>query len=147
GKVDWDTTPVSKYLPEFKLKDPILTSQLTFVDMLSHRTGMPNVILNWHNSRESRREIIKRLRYMDGIPRKLGVTTQYNNVMYAVAGEAAANVAGTSYEDLVTNKVIRPLGLHNTGFSTVNMKKTHPDNYSMPHMADSFEAAQRGELR
>ena len=38
GKVDWDTTPVSKYLPEFQLKDPILTSQLTFADMLSHRT-------------------------------------------------------------------------------------------------------------
>ncbi|KAG0358789.1 hypothetical protein BGX24_005914, partial [Mortierella sp. AD032] len=30
GKVDWDTTPVNKYLPEFKFKDPILTSQLTF---------------------------------------------------------------------------------------------------------------------
>lgn len=40
GKLDWDTTPVSKYLPEFELKDPTLTSQLTFVDLLSHRLVM-----------------------------------------------------------------------------------------------------------
>ncbi|KAF9350434.1 hypothetical protein BGX26_011398, partial [Mortierella sp. AD094] len=38
GKMDWDKTPVSKYLPEFELQDPVLTSQLTMVDLLSHRT-------------------------------------------------------------------------------------------------------------
>jgi CubicO group peptidase (beta-lactamase class C family) len=38
GRVDWDKTPVSQYLPEFQLKDPVLTSQLTFADMLAHRT-------------------------------------------------------------------------------------------------------------
>ena len=41
GKLDWDTTPVNKYLPEFELKDPLLTSQLTFVDLLSHRSVSP----------------------------------------------------------------------------------------------------------
>ncbi|KAF9905735.1 hypothetical protein EC991_001338 [Linnemannia zychae] len=146
GKVDWDTTPVNKYLPEFKFKDPILTSQLTFIDLLSHRTGMPNVMINW-NLDESRRDLIKRLRYVDGIPRKLGVTAQYNNVIYAVAGEAAATVAGVSYEDLVINKVIRPLGLKNTGFSQPTMKKLHSDNYAMPHEAFSYEQAEKGEFR
>lgn len=38
GKMDWDTTPVNTYLPEFAFKDPVLTSQLTLVDLLSHRT-------------------------------------------------------------------------------------------------------------
>jgi len=38
GKMDWDTTPVNTYLPEFEFKDPVLTSQLTLVDLLSHRT-------------------------------------------------------------------------------------------------------------
>lgn len=38
GRMDWDTTSVNTYLPEFELKDPILTSQLTLVDLLSHRT-------------------------------------------------------------------------------------------------------------
>lgn len=38
GKVDWNKTPVSEYLPEFQLKDPVLTSLLTLADLLSHRT-------------------------------------------------------------------------------------------------------------
>ena len=38
GKMDWDTTPVNTYLPEFELKDPVLIPQLTLVDLLSHRT-------------------------------------------------------------------------------------------------------------
>jgi CubicO group peptidase (beta-lactamase class C family) len=38
GKMDWDTTPVSNYLPEFELEDRNLTASLTLVDLLSHRT-------------------------------------------------------------------------------------------------------------
>jgi len=38
GKMDWDTTPVNTYLPEFETHDPVLTSQLTMQDLLSHRT-------------------------------------------------------------------------------------------------------------
>ncbi|KAF9910098.1 hypothetical protein EC991_007230, partial [Linnemannia zychae] len=37
GKMEWDTTPVNTYLPEFQLQDPILTSQLTLADLLAHR--------------------------------------------------------------------------------------------------------------
>lgn len=67
--------------------------------------------------------------------------------MYAVAGEAAAHAAGaTSFEQLVLDKVIRPLGLTNTGFSQSNMKQ-HSQNYALSHMAYSFDTAQRGEHR
>lgn len=38
GKMDWDMTPVNSYLPEFETIDPVLTSQLTMQDLLSHRT-------------------------------------------------------------------------------------------------------------
>ncbi|KAF9932962.1 hypothetical protein FBU30_006948 [Linnemannia zychae] len=148
GKVDWDTTPINKYLPEFRLQDPILTSQLTFADLLSHRTPQPNDMIYWYGAKESRRDLIKRMRYTDVLTRKLGVATNYNNIMYAVAGEAAATVAGASYEDLVLNKVVRPLSLNHTGFSPMNMKKQQPDNYAMPfEAAESYEAALRGESR
>ncbi|KAG0211785.1 hypothetical protein BGX33_004062 [Mortierella sp. NVP41] len=144
GKVDWDKTPISKYLSDFELKDPVLTSQLTFTDMLSHRTGMPNNMITWYDSKEPRRDLIKRLRHVD-LPSKLSAHINYSNVIYSVAGEAAAAVAGTSYEDLVHTKVIQPLKLLSTGFSPKNMKH-HSDNYALPHAAPSFEAAQRGEF-
>ncbi|KAG0000085.1 hypothetical protein BGZ80_006428 [Entomortierella chlamydospora] len=144
GKVDWDTTPVSKYLPEFELADPVFTSQLTFQDLLSHRTGFPPVDSAWTGETVPRKELIKRLKYIK-TGSKLRSYVIYNNVMYGVAGEAAANVAGIPYEDLVLEKVLKPLGLNNSGFSTKEMSEHF--NYAMPYQADSLEDAQNGKFK
>ncbi|KAG0249021.1 hypothetical protein BG011_009668 [Mortierella polycephala] len=143
GKADWDTTPVNKYLPEFEVSDPVLTSQLTFADLLSHRTGLPSLDFAWFRSTEKRIDLIKRIRHVPLDP-KLRSKCDYNNIMYAVAGEAAANIAGTSYERLVETKILKPLGLSNTGFSVTEMKKR--PNHAMPYDAASFEDAQKGNF-
>ncbi|KAF9990704.1 hypothetical protein BGZ75_000090 [Mortierella antarctica] len=143
GKMDWDTTPVSQYLPGFELKDQTLTSQLTLADLLSHRSGLPNVDLAWFRNTESTRDLIKRLKHVDISP-KLGSKCLYNNVMYAVAGEAGANVAGIPYEELVKTKVLKPLGMTRSGFSAMEMK-THAD-HAMPYLADSLKDAQDGRF-
>ncbi|KAG9063709.1 hypothetical protein KI688_003820 [Linnemannia hyalina] len=143
GKMDWNTTPVNTYLPEFKLKDPVLTSQLTLVDLLSHRTNLPNVFLKWFRSKESRVELIKYLRYAEQ-PSKLTSNLNYSNTMYAVAGEAGARVAGVSYEELVKTKVFEPLGLTNSGFSQSALKQF--SNYALPYDATSFEEAKKGNF-
>ncbi|KAF9958719.1 hypothetical protein BGZ70_009108 [Mortierella alpina] len=145
GKLDWDTKPVSKYLPEFELKDPTLTSQLTFVDLLSHRLAVDNCAeAAFYRCAESRPEIIQRLKHAD-LNSKLGTKVNYSNMMYTVAGEAAARVAGMSYEDVVREKVIRPLGLNNTGFSQTEMRDQSP-NHAMPFSVRSFEDAQKGDF-
>ncbi|KAK3833175.1 MAG: beta-lactamase/transpeptidase-like protein [Linnemannia gamsii] len=143
GKLDWDTTPVSKYVPEAQFGDPILTSELTLVDYLSHRSGLPHDDAPWENSTATRSEIFKRLKHMKLTP-KLGTEVQYSNIGYTIAGEAAANVAGIPYEKLVEAKVFRPLGLSSTGFSPVEMGKR--PNHGMPHYADSFQDAQQGRF-
>ncbi|KAF9360633.1 hypothetical protein BGX26_008471, partial [Mortierella sp. AD094] len=143
GKMDWDKTPVNKYLPEFELKDPVLTSQLTLADLLSHRTALPNMVeQGWVRTEVARKELIKRLKYVE-MPSKLDSMMQYNNVMYAVAGEAAANIAGIPYEDVVREKVLKPLGLTNTGFSPTEMKK-RTTNHAMPYNASLYEEARNG---
>lgn len=75
---------------------------------------------------------------------KLGSKMSYSNIMYSVAGEAAANVEGTLYEKVVETKVLKPLGLTNTGFSPMEMKNR--PNYSMPFFAASFKDAQEGSF-
>ncbi|CAO3565314.1 unnamed protein product [Mortierella alpina] len=144
GKMDWDTTPVAHYLPEFELEDPVLTSQLTNVDLLSHRAGMPNLDFGWYRTNTTRRELIKRLKHVK-LDSKLRTKVQYSNVMYTVAGEAAANVAGTTYEKLVEEKILKPLGLDHTGFGPVEMGKRF-ENYAIPYNADSYEDAKRGQF-
>lgn len=47
GKLDWDTTPVAKYVPEATF-NPTLTSELTLSDYLSHRSVRENVPLSFY---------------------------------------------------------------------------------------------------
>ncbi|KAG0318382.1 hypothetical protein BGZ97_003882 [Linnemannia gamsii] len=142
GKIDWNETPVSHYLPEFQLKDPVLTSQLTFADLLSHRTPVPTVDTAWYRNARPPRELIKQLRYLDLPSTKLTPFLNYNNVLYGVAGEAAANVAGMSYPDLIMAKLLKPLGLMSAGLSHPEMAKQ--PNFAMPYEAASFEDAKNG---
>ncbi|KAF9353055.1 hypothetical protein BGX26_009154 [Mortierella sp. AD094] len=142
GKVDWDTTPVNKYLPEFELQDPGFTAELTFADLLSHRTGFPSIDFAWFYNTESPDNLIKRMKHVE-IDTKLRPYTRYNNVMYAVAGYAAANVAGVKYQDLARDKIFEPLGLKNTGFSSKEMSKHN--NYALPYTAASYEDAVNGK--
>ncbi|KAK3829856.1 MAG: beta-lactamase/transpeptidase-like protein [Linnemannia elongata] len=141
GKVDWDKTPVSHYLPEFQLKDPVLTSQLTFADLLSHRTPVPPADMAWFRNELPSRVLISQLRHLD-MSSKMSPVVNYNNLIYGVAGEAAANVAGMSYAELIETKIFDPLGLKDAGLSLPEMKRR--PNYAMPYNAASYEEAKKG---
>ncbi|KAF8975666.1 hypothetical protein BGZ46_008935 [Entomortierella lignicola] len=144
GKVDWDTTPVSEYLPEFQLNDPYLNAQTTLADLLSHRSALPELNYAWFYNTESRESLVKRTKYATAAP-KLTPYTNYNNIAFAIGGLAAANAVGMEYEDLVREKVLKPLGLENTGFSSKEMSKH--DNFAWPFVAYSFEEAQQGRVQ
>ncbi|KAF9314020.1 hypothetical protein BG003_004587 [Podila horticola] len=137
GKLDWDTTPVNTYLPEFETIDPVLTSQLTLQDLLSHRTNFPPLGMSWMWGTEDVRDLIKRIRHVE-VKSKLGVITNYNNIMYCVAGEAAATLP------LVHNKVLKPLGLSNTGFTMGEIAKK--PNFAVPFQAASYEDSVAGRF-
>lgn len=116
--------------------------QLMFADPLPQGL-QPDVNIAFLETAHSQRELIKRLRHVD-VKYPLRTEYHYNNVCYIVAGEAAAQVAGMPYEDVVRVKVINPLGLTNTGFSYQEMQ-TRP-NYAMPYHAKTMEDAQQGKF-
>lgn len=99
------------------------------------------MLLRWAKAKESRAELIKYLKYADQ-PSKLTSKMNYSNTMYAVAGEAAARVAGVPYEEFVTTKVFEPLSLTNTGFSQSELQQF--SDYALPYNANSFENAKEG---
>ncbi|KAF9159555.1 hypothetical protein DFQ26_006402 [Actinomortierella ambigua] len=100
--------------------------------------------LEWFHRSESRLELIQLLKYMDSIaPRR--AEWIYNNIMFAVAGEAAARIAGTTYEELVLETVTRPLGMEATGFS--NKEMANKPNHALPYTCKNFEAARRGQTQ
>ncbi|KAF9016361.1 hypothetical protein BGZ52_005928, partial [Haplosporangium bisporale] len=143
GKMEWNTVPVNTYLPEFETIDPVLTSQLTLKDLLSHRTNFPPLDLSWMWGNETRLNLIKRIRHIP-VSSKMRATTNYNNVMYCVAGEAAANVAGVPFEQLVHDKIFKPLGFSSMGFTMGEMSKS-PD-FAVPYLSETYEDAVAGRF-
>jgi len=114
GELSWDDTIVSVD-PGFKLSDPYVTEHITFRDLLSHRSGLPEYGTDelQNDFGYTRPEIMDKLRYL-GLPGAFRSSYAYSNIGITIAGEAAAKKAGKSYEDLVAERVFVPAGMHNT---------------------------------
>jgi len=114
GRLRWDD-PVRRYLPTLVLPSAELDST-TLRDFLGHRTGLDAANMMWALTAVDRAEVLRRVRYLSVVapPRQQMV---YSNVGYTVAGEAAAAAAGTTFETLLRDFVIKPLGLTSTTWS------------------------------
>lgn len=129
GLLKWDE-PVRSYLPNFQLKDNIATENATLLDLATHRVGLPRHDLQWYNSSFTRTELLDRLKYLD-LSKSFRSTWQYQNLMYTAAGFAVGQVAGTSWESVVQERLLDPLGMKSTYFSVSETQKRL--NYALPY--------------
>lgn len=121
GKLNWDK-PVIDYLPDFRLYDPITTTQITPRDMLCHRSGVPRYDFAWLGSSASRKELYERIRFLEP---NTGFRSlfQYNNFMYMAAGYLVGQISGSSWEEFVQHRIFDPLGMKESNFSVETTKE------------------------
>jgi CubicO group peptidase (beta-lactamase class C family) len=129
GKIDWDQ-PVQEMLPEFRLHDEVATRQMTPRDLVTHRSGLPRHDLMWYGAAFTREELFNRLRYIEP-SHPFRTTFQYQNLMFMTAGYLAGHVAGTTWEDLVREKIFQPLDMTRSNFSVDDMQKS--DDFALPY--------------
>ena len=129
GKLDWDK-PVRNYLPSFKLHDPVASEQMTTRDLVTHRSGLPRHDLMWYNSSFTRKELFDRLQYLE--PSKdFRSYWQYQNLMFMTAGYLVGQIAGTSWEELLRQRILEPLGMRDSNFSVTTSQQS-PD-FALPY--------------
>ena len=109
GKVRWDER-LATYLPELRLRDPVANAELTFRDALSHRTGLSRHDLSWMSAGNTRADVLRRVRYLEP-SFDFRTRYQYQNMMFLAAGEAAGRAAGSTWEDLVQQRIFNALGM------------------------------------
>lgn len=116
GKLRMDA-PVITYRPAFRLSDAVATREITIADLLSHRTGVPEADYIWYDDSSSFPEIMRRLSY---VPFDAPVRShfEYQNITYALAGDIAGQRAGTTWEKLVHDRILAPLGMRETTTGT-----------------------------
>lgn len=115
GEVAWND-PVREHLPAFRLSDPTIGERLTVRDLLTHRSGLPRHDLAWYGSERSREELVEAIRHLD-FSADLRERFQYQNLMYLTAGYLAGEVTGSSWEELMRERIFEPLGMDETVIS------------------------------
>ncbi len=137
GKLKWDDK-VTKYWPEFELYDSYVTREMTIRDLVSHRSGLATFSgdLLWYDTNYSRPEVIRRARFIKPVT-SFRSAYGYQNIMFLLAGEIAAKVAGKSWDELVKEKFFTPLGMTTTNTS-VTLRKPN-ENWASPHVVKHGE--------
>jgi CubicO group peptidase (beta-lactamase class C family) len=143
-KLNWDDH-VSKYLPDFQMYDPWVTSELTIRDLVTHRVGLDTFSgdLLWYETTYTGDEILQRVRYL---PKFSSMRTRfgYQNLMFIAAGKVIERASGKSWCEFVTERILNPLGMNRTVCSI----RLLPDNAAFPHneSGGKLRQLQRGML-
>jgi CubicO group peptidase (beta-lactamase class C family) len=113
GVIKWDD-PVIKYYPDFRMYVPWVTTQVALRDFLCHRSGLPAGAGDLlEDMGYTQTEILHRFRHLKPAS-SFRSQFAYNNFGFTAAAEAAAKATGKSWEDLVVDKLYKPLGMKST---------------------------------
>lgn len=130
GRLEWDA-PVRRYLPDFELKDPVAAQRMSVRDLLTHRSGLPRHDFVWYGSELTRDELYRRIRYLEPSADFRSVY-QYQNLMFMTAGYLAGRQAGVSWESLIGDRILKPLGMERTNFSVNSSQRA--DDFAYPYV-------------
>ena len=103
--------PVSRHLPDLRLKDPGALQAITVGMLLNHSSGIDGMILPDHGPDLERVEdAVQRMADLDQLHAP-GGGPSYSNIAVVLAGYLAQRLRGASWYALVKERILRPLGL------------------------------------
>jgi CubicO group peptidase (beta-lactamase class C family) len=107
---------VNRWIPDFKLKDPVANQDVRVRDLLCHRLGFETFqsdLYNWGGN-QSRKEIITNLRNVDPVY-SFRSHYGYCNAGFLTAGEIIPLVSDTTWDDFLCYNIFQPLKMTRTG--------------------------------
>jgi len=131
GVLNWDDK-ITKYLPDFILKDTLNTNNLTVRHILSHTSGlMPHAYDNLIEANIPFKTIIKKLKEVSVIF-PVGKRYGYQNTVFNIISEVIESATNKRYNDLLKQRLIQPLGMKDVSFSKIKLQSTK--DHVNPHI-------------
>lgn len=127
------TDPVRQHLPASAVIPAFEGREITLLDLAMHATGLPQEIPNYAAAAENigadpDKPLFDFLATHE-LTRPIGQAWSYSNINYALIGIALAHRTGRGYEQLIIERIARPLGLRSTRvIPTADMvkRRAHP---------------------
>jgi CubicO group peptidase (beta-lactamase class C family) len=112
GKLAWDDK-VRDRLEAFRLADELADREVTFRDLLSHRTGMPRHDMLWAGRDSGTENLIRA--WMRAKPStSFRSTWEYSNVPFTTAAYVSGKLSGSDWATAAKNRIFDPLGMTST---------------------------------
>ncbi len=137
GKLSLDDSP-KKLLPYFKMYDPETDKNITIRDLMSHSSGLNRTDLAMITGKLNRAELIQ-VAAQAKPTAKLREKFQYQNIMFAAAGELVTQAQKTPWETFVPDRIFKPLGMTNSNMSMKQMEKAKDYSFGYSYNFDTKE--------
>lgn len=125
GKVELNA-PVQRYLPWFRVADPIASSQITVRHLLNQTSGLPMIpgMVNLADLDDRPDACIRQARALSSLKlsHAVGTTFEYSNLNYNLLGLIVEAASGETYTDYIQGHIFEPLGMVHSYASLQNAK-------------------------
>lgn len=111
--LSWTSTLSSVIGKDFLLADESFTSQVTFEDALSNRTGLPDHKLSFKPNTASVKDAVRSLRHLP-LAADLRSTYLYSSYMFTAVSHAIETMTQMRLGDFMRDRIWNPLGMHHT---------------------------------
>jgi CubicO group peptidase (beta-lactamase class C family) len=139
GRFGWDT-PVVQVYPRFRIGDDEITRRILVKHLVCACTGLPRQDLEWlftfkRSSPQGQLDVLATMKPTTDF----GALFQYSNPLAAAAGFIGARTIkpegeiGVAYDEVMRDKVFRPLGMSRTTFSFEEALRA---DHASPHSQD-----------
>ena len=116
GRVDLEAS-VRDYLPKFKVPDEQATKEVTVRHLVTHTAGwIGDYFDDVGRGDDALRRIVSRMATKAVQVTPIGTIWAYNNAGFYVLGRLLETIGGRPYEELVTDRIFKPLGMDHSFF-------------------------------
>ncbi|MEA1885843.1 MAG: serine hydrolase [Bacteroidota bacterium] len=122
-KLSLDDSPLL-HIPGFRFSTDEMNRNITIKDLMSHRTGLPRHDFSWYFfPGKSKESLLNRVIHQEPFA---GVRYQwyYNNFMFLAQGVIIEEITGKKWEDNVSEKIFKPLGMNRSNLSIDELKNS-----------------------
>jgi beta-lactamase class C len=131
GALRWDSR-VADYMPALRFSEPAAAERLTVADVLSHRVGLRRHTYDRDiEANADYRDLVQKLSLapMTCMP---GDCYDYQNVAFSLVGDVVFAASGQFYNEAVTRKVLKPLGMHDASLGLEGIMAS--PRWARPHV-------------